>query len=108
VARSTAEFLADRDAVECWLLDEMERLEEQEAELSHWFHSTGGGLGFVITAPRRSGEMHLFADGRVTLNVTDDGHNREVILSSETTVSDDAGFKEQFEVFRSTVLNLSA
>jgi hypothetical protein len=93
--KSVGAFLADSSE------RQKEELEAKDAHFSHWGEAQH--IGLTITARVACGELHVQGDGTVTFHI--ERSLGELIKSARVRVSDERGFKEQYEVFRSAVLN---
>ena len=102
VAKSLRKFLADSKRLASWLDQERRSLEERDAHLSHW-GSPGNHLAVSIGYDEVSGEMHVTADGHLTIHV-ERGVEEEPLLSTSTAVSDENGLKRFYDKFRDTIL----
>jgi hypothetical protein len=106
VATSLRKFLSDMESLNGWLAQERDYIEARDGYFSHW-GAAGEHFGFVIGRGEFSGQMHVSADGSITM-YAERGYEDEILLNTSTAVSDEYGFKIFFKQFRDTIINAAS
>jgi len=98
----------DKQILASWLNDQSALLEEQGHFFSSWSHGDGG-VGLVITADQRSGELHLMSDGSATFYVNGPSPSGESVIleSGGGSASSLYDFECLYNRFRDVALGLA-